>query len=748
MALRWSLVVLWSVVGGFAILAAEEPAATEGNQATAEDSLPSLVNRLKPSLVTIRSTDRDGDELGLGTGFIIDAAGLIATNLHVISEGRPIQVDLANKVSLEVIAIEASSRKHDLAILRVKPPKLPLPALTLSSGPAIEQGTPVLALGNPLGLRQSVVQGVVSALREIDQQELIQIAIPIEPGNSGGPLVDLQGKVHGIINMKSAVARNVGFAIPVASLQALLEAPNPIPMERWVRLSGVDPRRWETVMGGDWRERSSILRVSSSGQGFGGRALCLSEQPVPEPRMHLGVEVRLGDESGAAGLVFHADGGDRHYGFYPSNGKLRLTCFRGPNVMNWEVVREIYSADYRPGQWNRLKVEVDGDLIRCYVNHRLVIEQRHRGLKRGRVGVAAFRGTEAEFRRFEVAETLADRQLSPPSEALIEKASDPLLYGEHLDLTKFPEIAAQSEPLAMALEREADRFEKKAAMLRRLAEDAQLAPIIQRLGGLLEQQEPTDLLEGALLIAALDHPELDLPAYLQRIEDMAAEILAKLPSKATAPMRLEALDAYLFEENGFRGGRDEYYHPANNHLDRVIDDREGMPITLSVLYMELGRRLQLRLEGVGLPGHFVVRFRPSQGKPQLLDVFDKAKVLSDTDVAMMVMMNSQRLTTEEDLRTQTTLEILTRMLRNLVTSAQQNQDQSALYRYSEGLAALHPEGPEYRWLRTLARYRTERWEAAFADAEWLVEQQPEGLDQEQLLGLREELANRLDQAAR
>ncbi|MFN9913999.1 MAG: transglutaminase family protein, partial [Pirellulaceae bacterium] len=112
-----------------------------------------------------------------------------------------------------------------------------------------------------------------------------------------------------------------------------------------------------------------------------------------------------------------------------------------------------------------------------------------------------------------------------------------------------------------------------------------------------------------------------MPAYLQRIEDMAAEILAKLPSKATAPMRLEALDAYLFEENGFRGGRDEYYHPANNHLDRVIDDREGMPITLSVLYMELGRRLQLRLEGVGLPGHFVVRFRPSQGKPQLLDIF-------------------------------------------------------------------------------------------------------------------------------
>ena len=184
--------------------------ASAGNLSTKE-----LASKIRASLVTIRVRDRDGEQLGLGTGFVVDESGLIATNMHVISEGRPIEVELWPNTRLDVLAIEATSRSNDLAIIRVAPGVHDLTAIPMGDNATIDQGVQVLAFGNPLGLRHSVVQGVVSAIREIDSREMIQIAIPIEPGNSGGPLVDLSGTVRGIINMKSLQTENIGFAIPV-----------------------------------------------------------------------------------------------------------------------------------------------------------------------------------------------------------------------------------------------------------------------------------------------------------------------------------------------------------------------------------------------------------------------------------------------------------------------------------------------------------------------------------------------------
>ena len=86
----------------------------------------------------------------------------------------------------------------------------------------------------------------------------------------------------------------------------------------------------------------------------------------------------------------------------------------------------------------------------------------------------------------------------------------------------------------------------------------------------------------------------------------------------------------MFKQNGFHAGRSEYYHVANSHLDRVIDDREGLPITMSILYMELGRRLEMRIDGVGLPGRFIVNhvISDKDDDNQLIDVFDGGKLLS------------------------------------------------------------------------------------------------------------------------
>src|SRR5207248_2193240 len=137
-----------------------------------------------------------GDQQGLGTGFVIDKNGLIATNLHVIGEARPVAVHTADGKPLTVKSIHASDRALDLAILRVD--ATDLTALTLATEqPAV--GEAVVVMGNPRGLKHSVVSGVVSGLREIDERKMIQLAIPVEAGNSGGPVLDMQGRVVGIV---------------------------------------------------------------------------------------------------------------------------------------------------------------------------------------------------------------------------------------------------------------------------------------------------------------------------------------------------------------------------------------------------------------------------------------------------------------------------------------------------------------------------------------------------------------------
>lgn len=122
---------------------------------------------------------------------------------------------------------------------------------------------------------------------------------------------------------------------------------------------------------------------------------------------------------------------------------------------------------------------------------------------------------------------------------------------------------------------------------------------------------------ASLLIAAHANPDLDVEAYLGRLDRLAA---------ASEEPTLEALIAHLFGPQGFRGDRDNYYDPRNSYLDQVLDRRLGIPITLSVVLIEVGRRLGLRLVGVGMPGHLLVRHE--EEPPVILDAFERGKVLT------------------------------------------------------------------------------------------------------------------------
>ena len=116
-----------------------------------------------------------------------------------------------------------------------------------------------------------------------------------------------------------------------------------------------------------------------------------------------------------------------------------------------------------------------------------------------------------------------------------------------------------------------------------------------------------DLAAGALLIAAHEYPALDVAAYLAQLNDMADVLRRRLRPDIGPSDTVIALNHYLFDELGFRGNAADYYDPRNSFLNDVLERRLGIPISLSVLYIAVGRRLGLPLEGVSFPSHFLVR---------------------------------------------------------------------------------------------------------------------------------------------
>ena len=722
---------------------ADEPTGTVSNEEVAEASSSSdwvqpLVKRCQDSVVVITVEGRDGQQVGMGTGFVVSPNGLIATNLHVIGEARPIQIRFRDGQKFPVVEVHASDRHLDLAVVRIVAQDLTSLKL-IDSTDEVLPGRPFIALGNPRGLRHSVVQGVVSGAREIDGKSMLQVAMPIESGNSGGPLVDVEGRVMGVVTMKAAMTANLGFAVPAAALRTLLQQPNPVAMAKWQTIGSLDPKRWATRYGARWKQQAGAIVVAEAGTGFGGRAICLQQQAAPDRPFEVGAFVKLDDESGAAGLIFNFDEQDRHYGFYPSGGRLRLTRFDGPTVYSWHILEEIDTPHYHPGEWNHLKVRLEGDQLKCYVNDQLIVDRTDvNPPNEGRVGLAKFRDTHAQFRSFQLSDRIgATRPTSEQVRPLIAKVTD-LSWGDTDSHALLDEFATQPKLSRFAIERRAKELREEAQRLSQLANDVHVRHVCQQLEQLFQQeaQQKSVVGRGALLISSLDNTELDVDACLQQLQRMADEISEVLPATdASDEQRQAKLNEYLFQKNGFHGSRTNYYHAANSYFDRLLEDREGLPITISILYMELGQRLGLKIDGVGLPGHFIVQFTPRDAEPQLIDVFDQAKPMS-RDVAQRRAIEATGRFDEGHLAVSTPREILTRMLRNLQGIAQTNRDSEPLLRYLEAMVTLQPEDVSIRGMRAVVRHETGRTQAALEDLDAILAAEPPGIDLQPIRELR------------
>lgn len=708
--------------------ASNKPVATPATTNSPALSVKDIAARVKPSLVTITFTGRDGSVDGTGSGFVVAPDGLIATSLHVIGEARPISVQFADGQKFPVTEVHAWDRRSDLALIRIDAKGLL--ALPLGDSDALEQGAPVVAMGNPRGLDFSVVSGVVSARREVktgelDADAMIQLAIPIEPGNSGGPLLDMQGRVHGILTLKSALTENLGFAMPINALKPLLAKPNPVPISRWLTIGNLNPREWEQLLGARWSQKAGRISVEGLGKGFGGRALCLNQREVPAIPYEIAVTVKLDNESGAAGLVFSSDGGDLHYGFYPTGGQLRLTRFDGPTVYSWAILKTVPSPHYRAGEWNTIKVRVEKDRLLCYVNDQLTIESDDTSLRPGKVGLAKFRDTKAAFRNFQVAKSIPSAAATAGAEKAILQQLETLTTPPSENLLS--SLQTNSGASRAVLTARADRLEKEVGQLRQLARTVHRRDIQAALLRELDQPETKiDLFHAALLLAKLDNEELDIAAYRRQLDDMAKDITAQLAAMPDDESKLGALKKFLFQENGFHGSRADYNNRANSYINEVLDDREGIPITLSVVFLELARRVGLdTVSGAPVPGHFMVLHRPKMGNRQLLDVFDGAlPVPPARELELRI--------TDEDLQPASKRSIIVRMLRNLISGARATQDHAAMLRYQELIVALSPESAGDRIGRALLRLQNEDSEGGRMDLLWLLENRPRGIDLERV----------------
>ena len=250
-----------------------------------------------------------------------------------------------------------------------------------------------------------------------------------------------------------------------------------------------------------------------------------------------------------------------------------------------------------------------------------------------------------------------------------------------------------------------------------------------------------DLARACLLIAQDAYPGLDVEGYLGEIERHAARLRGRLPKAREAGERVEALNQFLFDELGFSGNADNYYDPRNSYLNEVLDRRTGIPLTLSVLYLEVGRRIGLALEGVSFPGHFLVRL-PLRGSMLVLDPFSGGEPQSEADLRARLRrvipegatgpVPVEELPLDQFLEPAGKRQILARLLRNLKGIYREADKPERLLAVLNRMLMVAPEAHGDLRERGLVYQRLECYRAALKDLSDYSEREPDAPDIEEV----------------
>ena len=239
-------------------------------------------------------------------------------------------------------------------------------------------------------------------------------------------------------------------------------------------------------------------------------------------------------------------------------------------------------------------------------------------------------------------------------------------------------------------------------------------------------REPIPLARGALLIAKEEYPGLDVDDYLAQIADLAREGAAQVNGGADTIEKVQLLSDFLFAQKGFDGNRDQFADPRNSFLNEVLERRRGIPITLSVVYIEVGRQLGLNLFGVGFPAHFLVKAVDERGE-LIIDPFNAGMILGLDEIrARLAKIYGQPVDLNPAmLKAVGAREILTRMLRNLKNIYASGSDWNRALGTLDRILILDPRAVEEMLERGGLHERLECFGPALADFRAFLAQAPE-----------------------
>jgi regulator of sirC expression with transglutaminase-like and TPR domain len=271
------------------------------------------------------------------------------------------------------------------------------------------------------------------------------------------------------------------------------------------------------------------------------------------------------------------------------------------------------------------------------------------------------------------------------------------------------------------------------------------SPATKRLQDIMARpDDDIDLAEAALVVAAEEYPELDVTAYLGHLDQLAGTLRLRLAPDLPVQQQIEALNRYLFDELGFRPNPADYYDPRNSFLNDVLDRRLGIPLTLSIVYIEIGRRIGLPLAGVSFPGHFLVRCAVSGGMI-IIDPYSGGVSLSLEDLReRLKLLKGDDVPSEEQVATMLDAaaksEVLVRMLRNLKAIYTNRGDLERALSCSHRIILIAPENVDELRERAALYLQLECFQAAITDFERYLDLAPDVAEaqevREQLVELR------------
>ncbi|MEK7832565.1 MAG: tetratricopeptide repeat protein [Acidobacteriota bacterium] len=266
---------------------------------------------------------------------------------------------------------------------------------------------------------------------------------------------------------------------------------------------------------------------------------------------------------------------------------------------------------------------------------------------------------------------------------------------------------------------------------------AKFAEIVTR------DEDNLELDRAALLIAAEEYPRLNVEEYLSLLDDFGEQARARDDAFADPLTRVMGLGNMLFDEFEFRGNSGNYYDARNSFLNDVIDRRIGIPITLSVVMIEVGRRIGLRLFGVGMPGHFIVKYVDDE-REFFADPFHGGRIVDEDRCRQMIeeMYNGQIPFSPSLLHAVTKKQILTRMLQNLKGVYAQAKDHFKTLGVTERALLINPDSATEIRDRGLSCFALGRYVEARTDFESYLRREPEADDAARIKSLLAQLRQR------